>query len=75
MGAGCRMVLRFLICRTQTIVALTSWDCWVTFMWDTDGESSKGQAYIPDAELRLQHLWPHEMKSRLTGKDPDAGED
>ena len=40
MGAGWRMVLSFLICQMQTVMALTSWDCCVRFMWDTDGESS-----------------------------------
>ena len=26
-------------------------------------------------KLKLQYLWPPDTKSRLTGKDPDAGED
>ena len=26
-------------------------------------------------KLRLQYLWPPDTKCRLTGKDPDGGED
>ena len=26
-------------------------------------------------KLKLPILWPHDAKSRLTGKDPDAGKD
>ena len=56
MGAGCRMVLRFLICQTQSITALTSQDCCVRFMWDTDGESSlKARRMSLMLKLRLQH--------------------
>ena len=28
-----------------------------------------------DTEAEAPKLWPHDAKSRLTGKDPDAGED
>ena len=28
-----------------------------------------------DAEAEAPILWPPEVKSRLTGKDPDAGKD
>ena len=28
-----------------------------------------------DAEAEAPILWPHDEKSRLTGKDPDAGKD
>ena len=27
----------------------------------------------PDAEAEVPILWPPDVKSRLTGKDPDAG--
>ena len=26
-------------------------------------------------KLKLQYFWPADVKSRLTGKDPDAGKD
>ena len=26
-------------------------------------------------KLKLQILWPHDMRSKLIGKDPDAGKD
>ena len=29
----------------------------------------------PDAEAEAPILWPPHVKSRLTGKDPDAGQD
>ena len=28
-----------------------------------------------DAEAEASKLWPPDVKSRLTGKDPDAGKD
>ena len=28
-----------------------------------------------DAEAEAPILWPNDVKSRLTGKDPDAGKD
>ena len=28
-----------------------------------------------DAEAETPILWPHDVKNRLTGKDPDAGKD
>ena len=28
-----------------------------------------------DAEVEAPILWPHDVKSRLSGKDPDAGKD
>ena len=28
-----------------------------------------------DAEAETSTLWPHDAKSQLTGKDPDAGKD
>ena len=28
-----------------------------------------------DAEVEAPTVWPHDMKSRLTGEDPDAGKD
>ena len=34
--------------------------------------SGKGRT---DAEAETPILWPHNMKSRLTGKDPVAGKD
>ena len=30
---------------------------------------------MTDAEAEAPILWPPDMKSRLTGKDPDAGKD
>ena len=29
----------------------------------------------PDAEAEAPILWPPDVKSQLTGKDPDAGKD
>ena len=31
--------------------------------------------WIPEAEAEVSILWPPDVKSRLTGKDPDAGKD
>ena len=28
-----------------------------------------------DVEAKTPIIWPHDAKSRLTGKDPDAGKD
>ena len=28
-----------------------------------------------DAEVEIPILWPHDVKSQLIGKDPDAGKD
>ena len=30
---------------------------------------------MTDAEAEAPILWPHDAKSRLIGKDPDAGKD
>jgi len=47
---------------------------------DTNPVNAKGNQHRTfigrtDAEAEAQILWPPDMKSRLIGKDPDAGKD
>ena len=58
----------------------TRWEmCYLTLLWST---VCSIYAYQPwtftgrtDAEAEAPTLWPHDAKSQLMGKDPDAGKD
>jgi len=41
----------------------------------TIGLKSPQRLILQQAEAEATILWPHEVKSQLTGKDPDSGKD
>ena len=69
----------------QKIYAFKLW-CWRR-LWRVPWTARRSDQSIPKEinpeysfeglilKLKLQYLWPPDTKSRLTGKDPDAGED
>ena len=57
---------------------LNNWCFWIVVL-ETTLESPLNQSWIflerSDAEAEIPILWPPDVKSWLTGKDPDAGKD